>query len=188
MPFSDRVAYRARLFAFSALLVRCEHVWGSTGQRAPSKKPWQNRVDAHRNSTSLTATRRMFAVDKHAHIIKTCTPVGTLREVAVKSVATMHAHHVYLRMSGSTIICKTQWMVNSEHRLAARSGAQVRRHKTQQNRWGAVYAAANVSPLALLSMWRRSPRDRAAIHAARWLRGLAFLHFENRHLWPGLAP
>ena len=125
---------------------------------------------------------------EHVLCIKTCTPVGTLREVAPTDVAAMHAEYVFLRMSGSTIMCKTQYTVNIEHRLAARSGAQVKRHKTNQNQRGAVYAAAIELLLALLSMWRRSPRDRAAIHAERWLRGLAFLHFENRKLWPGLAP
>jgi len=44
----------------------------------------------------------------------------------------MHAEYVFLRMSGSTIICKTQYLVNIERRLAARSGAQVKRHKTSK--------------------------------------------------------
>ena len=115
-------------------------------------------------------------------------PVGTLREVAPTVVAAMHAEYVFLRMSGSTIICKTQYLVNIERRLAARSGAQVKRHKTNQNRRGAVYAAAIELPLALLGMWRRSLGDRSAIQGQRWLRQLAFLHFQNRYLWTDLAP
>ena len=125
---------------------------------------------------------------EHVLCIKTCTPVGTLREVAPTVVAAMHAEYVFLRMSGSTIICKTQYLVNIERRLAARSGAQVKRHKTLQNRWGAVCAAVNVFPLALLGMWRRSLGDRSAIQGQRWLRQLASLHFQNRHLWTDLAP
>ena len=102
--------------------------------------------------------------------IKTCTPVGTLREVAPTVVAAMHAEYVFLRMSGSTIICKTQYLVNIERRLAARSGAQVKRHKTNQNQRGAVYAAAIELPLALLSMWRRSLGDpRSALASAAGL-------------------
>ena len=82
----------------------------------------------------------------------------------------MHAEYVFLRMSGSTIMCKTQHMVNIEHRLAARSGAQVKRHKTFQNRRGAVYAAAIELPLALLGMWRRSLGDpRSALASAAGL-------------------
>ena len=100
----------------------------------------------------------------------------------------MHAEYVFSRMSGSTIICKTQYLVNIERRLAARSGAQVKRHKTNQNQRGAVYAAAIELPLALLSMWRRSLGDRSAIQGQRWLRQLAFLHFQKRHLWTDLAP
>ena len=100
----------------------------------------------------------------------------------------MHAEYVFLRMSGSTIICKTQYLVNIERRLAARSGAQVKRHKTNQNQRGAVYAAAIELPLALLSMWRRSLGDRSAIQGQRWLRQLASLHFQNRYLWTDLAP
>ena len=100
----------------------------------------------------------------------------------------MHAEYVFLRMSGSTIICKTQYLVNIERRLAGRSGAQVKRHKTNQNQRGAVYAAAIELPLALLSMWRRSLGDRSAIQGQRWLRQLASLHFQNRYLWTDLAP
>ena len=125
---------------------------------------------------------------QHVLCIKTCTPVGTLREVAPTVVAAMHAEYVFLRMSGSTIMCKTQYLVNIERRLAARSGAQVKRHKTNQNQRGAVYAAAIELPLALLSMWRRSLGDRSAIQGQRWLRQLASLHFQNRHLWTDLAP
>ena len=125
---------------------------------------------------------------EHVLCIKTCTPVGTLREVAPTVVAAMHAEYVFLRMSGSTIICKTQYLVNIERRLAARSGAQVKRHKTNQSQRGAVYAAAIELPLALLSMWRRSLGDRSAIQGQRWLRQLASLHVQNRHLWTDLAP
>ena len=115
-------------------------------------------------------------------------PLALYEELPPTDVVAMHAEYVFLRMSGSTIICKTQYLVNIERRLAARSGAQVKRHKTLQNRWGAVCAAVNVFPLALLGMWRRSLGDRSAIQGQRWLRQLASLHFQNRYLWTDLAP
>ena len=140
-------------------------------------------------SESISDQHYADGYDRNAlRFLKTCTPVGTLREVAPTVVAAMHAEYVFLRMSGSTIMCTTQYLVNIEHRLAARSGAQVKRHKTFQNRRGAGYAAASVLPLALLGMWRRSLGDRSAIQGQRWLRQLASLHFQNRHLWTDLAP
>ena len=120
--------------------------------------------------------------------IKTFTPLALYEELPPTDVVAMHAEYVFLRMSGSTIICKTQYLVNIERRLAARSGAQVKRHKTNQNQRGAVYAAAIELPLALLGMWRRSLGDRSAIQGQRWLRQLASLHFQNRYLWTDLAP
>ena len=124
----------------------------------------------------------------HCDFSKHVPPLALYEELPPTDVVAMHAEYVFLRMSGSTIICKTQYLVNTERRLAARSGAQVKRHKTNQNQRGAVYAAAIELPLALLSMWRRSLGDRSAIQGQRWLRQLASLHFQNRYLWTDLAP
>ena len=44
-------------------------------------------------------------------------------------------------------MCKTQWMVNIQHQLGARSGVPFKLHKTLQNQRGAAYAAFNVPPL-----------------------------------------
>ena len=72
----------------------------------------------------------------------------------------MHTEHAHLRMSESTVVCKTQEMVNTQHRLVGRSDAQVKLHKTRRSQWGAVYAAVIVPPFALFSIRRRSPSDR----------------------------
>ena len=71
----------------------------------------------------------------------------------------MHTEHAHLRMSETTILCKTQDAANTQHRLVARSGAQVKLCRTRRNQYGAVYAAAIIPSLVLFSIRRRSTGD-----------------------------
>ncbi len=86
--------------------------------------------------------------------------LALFEESRPRCTAAIHADHAYLRMSDSTVVCKTQWMVNIQHQPGARSDVPFKLHKTLQNQRGAVYAAVIVPPLVLFSIRRRSPSDR----------------------------
>ena len=58
-----------------------------------------------------------------------------------KGAAAAHAGNAHFKMSESTVVCKTQGMVTSRHRLVVRSRAQVKLHKASHNRSGRLYPA-----------------------------------------------
>ena len=53
----------------------------------------------------------------------------------------MHTEHAHLRMSETTILCKTQDAASTQHRLVARSGAQAKLHQASHNQAGRLYPA-----------------------------------------------
>ena len=72
----------------------------------------------------------------------------------------MHTEHAHLRMSETTILCKTQDAANTQHRLVARSGAQVKLHLAPQDKTATLRTAKTLFPFVLFSIRQRSPSDR----------------------------
>ena len=110
------------------------------------------------------------------------------REIPPQGTAAVHTEHAYLRMSESTVICKTQWMVNIQHQLGARSDVPFKLHKTLQNQRGAVYAAFNLPHWDFLAFAGDRPAIDEDIQGTCRLRQLPLLLLQNRPLRPDLVP
>ena len=106
--------------------------------------------------------------------VKTCTPVGTFRGIPPQGTAAIHVDHAYLKMSESTIICKTQEIVTFDHPIIIRSDAQFKPHKTPRNHGGAVYAAVIVPHWDFLAFAGDRPAIDDVIQGTPRLRWLPF--------------
>ena len=69
----------------------------------------------------------------------------------------MNASHAFQKKCESTAYCKTQYIVEIEHRMTARTDAQDKPHLAHQDKVAALRAANTLAPLAFLSNRRGHP-------------------------------
>ena len=159
----DAFLYRKRRVRARHFLLwpTCYHINFCSKMKGPMRfsvrKP---RVCARRKSCLNDTKQSNIWYNVHVRFLKTCIPIGTFRRFRLGGACSMNAKHPLRKRSEIIITCKTQVMANRQHRLGARFDAQVKLHKTRRNQRVAVYAAAIVPPLVLLSIRQRSPSDR----------------------------
>ena len=100
----------------------------------------------------------------------------------------MHTEHAHLRMSETTILCKTQDAANTQHRLVARSGAQAKLHQASNNKTGRLYPAFIVPHWYFLAFAGDRPAIDDGVQGRCRIRLMPSSILQNEKCWPSIVP
>ena len=100
----------------------------------------------------------------------------------------MTAKHALRNMSGSRIICKTQYIVKLGIRPLLCCDVQDKLHVAPQDKTAALRTAKTLLPMVHVSIWRDSPDMDDDIHGACRRRQQSLQVFQNQLLRPDLVP